>query len=64
MMVSGNSLRVFDVYATAVELISKWKKDSPTISHVWFSDTFVFYSQDESGQNFALIEQGGSLVFV
>ena len=51
---------VFDVYARAIEKaikVAEAQKCQPTVSPVWFSDTFLVYTLDDSGQNFSIIDQ-------
>lgn len=48
---------VFTVYATAIEEARKTLACQPTVSSVWFSDTFLIYTSDDSAQNFAFIDQ-------
>ena len=54
---SRDHFYVFTVYATAIERARKTLERQPTVSSVWFSDTFLIYTSDDSAQNFAFIDQ-------
>jgi len=51
---------VFEVYAKAIERVKKLEelqKYQLTVNPVWFSDTFLVYTLDDSGDNFTIIDQ-------
>jgi hypothetical protein len=52
----GDIYPVFSAYRTACEELSKWRTRHRSVLSVWFSDTFVLYTKDDSGQSFAAIE--------
>jgi hypothetical protein len=54
---SHDHFYVFTVYATAIEEAKKTLACQPAVSSVWFSDTFLIYTSDDSAQNFAFIDQ-------
>lgn len=54
---SRDHFDVFTVYATAIERARKTLAYQPTVSSVWFSDTFLIYASDDSAQNFTFIDQ-------
>lgn len=47
---------VFEAYALALEELKRRLQDHDGLARVWFSDTFVLWSQDDSGQAFAELE--------
>ena len=53
---SGKINQVFSAYRVALEHLHGWKKREASIAHAWFSDTFLLYSDDDSGESFASIE--------
>jgi hypothetical protein len=54
---SRDHFSVFLAYATEIEIAIKALNLQPTVSYVWFSDTFLIYTSDDSAQSFALIDQ-------
>lgn len=52
----GKLHSVFEAYATACEKLDGWRKRHPTVVPVWFSDTFLLYTKDDSAQSFSAIE--------
>lgn len=57
LLESGNYLRVYDVYSKAIEKVRKGTGNSNGIHQVSFSDSFVIYSNTDSAQDFAFIDQ-------
>lgn len=53
---SQNYLQVFVVYAQALEQLKLRNKDAPPISHACFSDTFLIYSETDSGEDFVYMD--------
>lgn len=53
---NGKFHSVFSAYALACEKLNDWRKQHPTVIPVWFSDTFILYTKDDSAQSFAAIE--------
>lgn len=53
---SRSQLQVFGVYARALEQLGRRKKDAPQISHACFSDTFLIYSETDSGADFGYMD--------
>ncbi len=45
---SGAHLSIFEIYRKAMEEVKRRKETLPSIEHVWFSDTVIFYSEDKS----------------
>jgi hypothetical protein len=54
---SHNYFGVFTAYAKAIEEVTEALKLQPTVSSVWFSDTFLLYTSDDSGDSFTQIDQ-------
>lgn len=53
---SGNINKVFNAYQEVLEKLDGWRKRHPNVYHAWFSDTFIMYSEDNSGKSFSAIE--------
>lgn len=53
---SKSIINVFSIYAKAIEEASKTLKRMPKINSTWFSDTFLIFSSDGEGANFAEID--------
>ena len=47
---------VFSAYKKAIDKLNDWKERHPTVTSVWFSDTFLLYTNDESVKSFKAIE--------
>lgn len=50
---------VFSAYKKAVDKLKAWREPHRTVTSVWFSDTFLLYTNDESVQSFKAIEMLG-----
>ena len=48
--------KVFKVYSKAIEEFQKWKDNLPDIQPIWFSDTFIIYSEDRSISGFSELD--------
>ncbi|MFN7967149.1 MAG: hypothetical protein U0V87_15810 [Acidobacteriota bacterium] len=57
LLKSSRSLEVFRAYSIAVEQLHKRLERKAKVSATWFSDSFLLWSEDNSGQSFASIEQ-------
>lgn len=53
----GKTTEVFAAYQDAFEQLARWKKRHAKVNHAWFSDTFILFSEDGSGESFAAIER-------
>ena len=53
---SGKISDIFFAYQDALEHLSSWKERHPNVSHAWFSDTFIIFSEEDSAESFAEIE--------
>jgi hypothetical protein len=53
---TGGLSPVFSAYKKAVDKLKAWQEPHPTVTSVWFSDTFLLYTNDESVQSFKAIE--------
>ena len=53
---SWKGVTSFSAYAMAVEKLKTWKERHPAVISLWFSDTFLLYTNDESAQSFKAIE--------
>jgi hypothetical protein len=53
---SGKTKEVFSAYQEALVQLSRWSKRHANVYHAWFSDTFLIYSEDDSGVSFPAIE--------
>ena len=60
-----NINHILPLYEKALDSmdISRIDKGKYGISFSWFSDTFIIFSQSDSAQDFALVEQAGRLFF-
>lgn len=58
LITSGRTQEVFHAYQEALDQLRLWgeSKRHASISHAWFSDTFIMYSEDDSGSSFSAIE--------
>jgi hypothetical protein len=53
---SGKIVEVFLAYQEALEKLKSWEKSNPNVSTAWFSDTFIIFSEDDSGLSFQAID--------
>ena len=53
----GGHFAVFEAYSKAIEEAKKHCKLFPAMSHVCFSDSFIFYTIDESIESFGAISE-------
>jgi len=53
---TGGLSPVFSAYKNAVDKLKALQEPHPTVASVWFSDTFLLYTKDESAQSFKAIE--------
>lgn len=53
---SQNIRKVFSVYDNAINEAKRRSQYHQQVTPIWFSDTFVFYSEDDSGEAFASID--------
>lgn len=56
LILSGKIFEVFNTYQSVLDRLNSWKKRHANVSHAWFSDTFIVYTEDNSGESFAAIE--------
>ncbi len=53
---SSSHFQVFDVYARAVEAAKGRTTDMPAVSYACFSDSFIIYTESDSGRDLACID--------
>ena len=56
LLETGRVSEVCSAYDMAVKKLKTWKKRYPSVTPVWFSDTFLLYTKDESAESFKAIE--------
>ncbi len=59
---TNNHLSVFSVYGNAIEQFKNMKNTIPDIQPLWFSDTFMIYSEDMSINGFGEVSHIASWV--
>lgn len=52
----GKTTEVFAAFQEALVQLVRWKKRHAQVSHAWFSDTFILFSEDDSVESFTAID--------
>jgi hypothetical protein len=62
---NGNLINVVKIYEQAIDDLHGIVEEKNTygINSMWFSDTFIIYSEDDSSKSFSLLEQATRLFF-
>lgn len=53
---TGRLSQVFSANKNAVDKLKAWQKPHRTVTTVWFSDTYLLYTKDDSAQSFRSID--------
>jgi len=61
---TGEHRKIFSIYTEAMEEVKTRNKTLKCVEHAWFSDTFIFYTDDESISSWGELEHLGRWFFI